>query len=1419
MNSQFNWNNIISFNGSQNNAFEELLCQLADKEIIKNKKSFIKAGNPDAGVECYIVLENGNEIGFQAKWFLSSPQTTQWNQIEKSFKTALKKHPKMTTYYVAIPLDRADPRIDNRQSFMDKWNEIILKWKQFTKDTYNKKIDFIYWGSSEFITRLSREENIGLKSFFFGEIDLSDRWFKENNELSTKELGARYTPEVNIELGILKNFDALSRNKRFKDRIDDAFHIFMVSYRKIQLDKSSLSDIKKQLDRKITNMEELYFNIKFLDALHVNDKQLNILLEEISLLSDSISDSLSKLNQKEIKEKNIKTSHGYRSSTTYDSYIRDFRDYSGCLYELKGLVSSTVFKFVNNPFMILDGEAGIGKSHLLADIVNERMKDNQNSIFLLGQHFRQDKAPWSQIMNDLLILNCNEKEFLSALNTKAQAQKKRIIIFIDAINEGKGRNFWNEFLISFIESIKKHEWLGLVISIRTSYFDLIVPKKTFEANLAIPITHFGFDEVQYDASKLFFQYYGIDQPSIPLLHPEFSNPLFLKLFCEGLNKRKLTKIPDGYEGISNIIKFFIEGIEEKLSKKYPNIKHLELIKEIINVLIPQMIDTQTISYKDAYKIIEKEVALLDRIQSGLLDDLISEGLFTKNIFYENNNYTEGIYFVYERFEDHLKVKYLFDKYLNSDNPKISFKKLELAYYFEDYNSFTCRGMIEAMSIQLPENCDTELFELFPDNQIVIDGFLDSLMWRKTQSITQKTKKTILKNITNTDFQKDIFKMLFSTASNPDNPLNGDFLYSYLSKLTMKERDVFLIPLLNDIYLEYDANPIKRLLDWAWSDEEKKHISDESILLSSITLSWLLTSSNRELRDSSTKALISILQNRVLVVLKLLKKFEDINEPYIYERLFAVTFGVVVKIENNDNLKELGEYIYQTIFAKDEVYPHILLRDYAKNCISYISYLGIKLNIDLHKINPPYKSSFPSIANLPTNEEIDVFQDDDKYYHQSNIISSMITEYGRGTCSYGDFGRYTLGYALDDFDCSKDEQLISNYATKKIFEEYGYDGKYFNKAEKQIAQTNNYNRNSHITERIGKKYQWIAFHDTLARVTDNFKMFDNSNWTDKKQSIPYKGTFEPSIRDIDPTILLKETKKDKSSNNDFWWNPKFDFNWNMDNKKWISSSTDIPNIKKLVELTDENNDNWISLNSYPEWREPLKKGFDRWKTTHKYLWNQLRSYIIPKKDLPLFKEWAKKQFFYGRWMPESRENHRMFNREYYWSDAYKFFQNPYYSSSSDWTELDNGYTKKVAPTSENYFWSNEFDYSKKDVLNILKPSKIIFDGLKMQYAKEDGEYTDNNNDKICFESSVNNNSFQNLLVNREKLFMFLEDNDLTIFWVNIGEKRVHTKGHSAKSFLGLTEISSYAFVEDNEIISPCTKLMTMDSNRTKTFDTI
>ena len=126
------WQDIKSFNSSQNNAFEELVCQLAREESIEDRKEYHRVAAPDGGVEAYCVLENGDEYGWQAKYF-SSMGTSQWRQLEESFKTALRTHPKLAKYFICIPLDRQDPRREQQAWFMDRWNEKTKAWADYAK--------------------------------------------------------------------------------------------------------------------------------------------------------------------------------------------------------------------------------------------------------------------------------------------------------------------------------------------------------------------------------------------------------------------------------------------------------------------------------------------------------------------------------------------------------------------------------------------------------------------------------------------------------------------------------------------------------------------------------------------------------------------------------------------------------------------------------------------------------------------------------------------------------------------------------------------------------------------------------------------------------------------------------------------------------------------------------------------------------------------------------------------------------------------------------------------------------------------------------------------------------------------------------------------------------------------------------------
>ena len=323
---------------------------------------------------------------------------------------------------------------------------------------------------------------------------------------------------------------------------------------------------------------------------------------------------------------------------------------------------------------------------------------------------------------------------------------------------------------------------------------------------------------------------------------------------------------------------------------------------------------------------------------------------------------------------------------------------------------------------------------------------------------------------------------------------------------------------------------------------------------------------------------------------------------------------------------------------------------------------------------------------------------------------------------------------------------------------------------------------------------------MARVADNSKMYENS-YSQNKTEAKYTGTFEPYIRDIDPTILIRKTKLTGIPLFQQWWNIECNAKWNMDDADWIILADDLPDLSNLIQLRDDKGEEWIALENYPEWHEELPVGQEKYSSKHKSVWYQLRSYIIPKDKLSKFNEWAKKQNFYGRWMPEARHNFQMFYRESYWSEAHEYFY-----GNENWHSLKHKhYSGDVLLTTENYFWEEEFDLSKEETLNILKPCKLLFNGLNMSFSNQDGEFVDINGDLICFDSSIQNDSHQCLLVKKDLLLEFLEKKGFTIVWINVGEKQAF--GESDYALMG--DLSQYAYLDRNSNI--VTSKLTITTN--------
>lgn len=139
-------------------------------------------------------------------------------------------------------------------------------------------------------------------------------------------------------------------------------------------------------------------------------------------------------------------------------------------------------------------------------------------------------------------------------------------------------------------------------------------------------------------------------------------------------------------------------------------------------------------------------------------------------------------------------------------------------------------------------------------------------------------------------------MKFSlVASNPNHPLNAKLMHSYLKDFTMKDRDVWFIVLLNDIYLDYGINPIK---DWLIGLGQLKiesiYLMNQFFNFSCIIL--VIDHFKQKAKRLCDEGSYFYFTRKNSCSNKTLKEFEDIHEPYIYERLFAIAFGVVVRVE-------------------------------------------------------------------------------------------------------------------------------------------------------------------------------------------------------------------------------------------------------------------------------------------------------------------------------------------------------------------------------------------------------------------------------------------------------------------------------------------------------------------------------------------
>jgi hypothetical protein len=176
----------------------------------------------------------------------------------------------------------------------------------------------------------------------------------------------------------------------------------------------------------------------------------------------------------------------------------------------------------------------MGKTHLLCDLAMKRQKAGLPTVLLMGQRFRQPAEPWTQVLQQLHMAQWSAEGFVGALEAVAQSVNARLLVMIDALNEGAGREIWPDHMSAFLQLIATSPWIGVVVSVRSSYEELVLPQSVIKS--ASRVTHGGFADHEYDASKTFFKFYRIELPSTPLLAPSIGARCLSRASAKGSSK-------------------------------------------------------------------------------------------------------------------------------------------------------------------------------------------------------------------------------------------------------------------------------------------------------------------------------------------------------------------------------------------------------------------------------------------------------------------------------------------------------------------------------------------------------------------------------------------------------------------------------------------------------------------------------------------------------------------------------------------------------------------------------------------------------------------------------------------------------------------------------------------------------------------
>lgn len=1369
MSKRITWKQFENANEDRiNDAFEDLTRIIFKFKYAKNiATKLISKNDIHPGFETDPINVDGKRMAFQSKYSNGSV----YKLFLKSLDIAEKRYKnKVDVIYL----------FTNRgiDSGCNSYKEIIKAGKRI-----GASIEFVC--NETILDMISNESCFkNVRFAFFNKIEIDDMWFQKEAKCALEKQGNKY---VKNGFNVITSSISRLQNYVFENNYKDALREFVNKVTSLlnHLIKSAYQhEIERKFDDILSSRIHEYISENITEADYLK-------------LHDNFDDIQTKLNDEIRNTEKFLSENKDGNHELQQDYLVYLYNVNSVLSEIElprqNLVRSSIIKT-----HIIEGDFGCGKTHFLKYMADRRLDNNERVLLLYGESFVFEHSTLeNEILETLNLSSISFDEFLGALESKGERDDKYTYIIIDAINECKNHRKWRTSLFNLIEKISSFKYIKLFLSLRSSYSRELLGNglETLENGNKLMIHKLsGLSPYGEDIPK-FFKHYNVSYSKISDKAIEvFTRPLLLTLYCK-MNQNKnvgYIRLVDRVTIINEYVRyeeqrwqeldedcgilqfdFVIKSIGEYLIKNYQKTIPLNLLTEF---LAKKGVSQKTITYME---------------KSDILEQLESDGG------------TKQVGFFYDAFLDKACSDALFSEDINTCKRNI------INFIGSDGKFQIIQSAISLILGRYKKTFGTEMDDLLLvlSKKLHNDVF-DSVFYEYLDFLLDDEDfdiKQVYSRYSSFLSTQKIYALIFNRVICSQNANNFVLLDDMLGNLSLALRDYYWTIYINDQYEGYESN-FKHCIDEIFEKDYSK-IEDNELIL----LSWLLTSTNRELRDRVSKEMVHILIAKPSSMLFILNKYLKVNDPYVVARVLATVYGAIAISRNVEKeiLENVASLVYNNVFNLKRVYEDIQVREYGRNIIETILNKKIDLRININDCFPPYNSK--KIPQLKVSDVEKLYPQNDYknniYYGTSCIAHSLSPELKIGTLTspYGDFGRYIFDSKLRDFifrDEDIERKKIFLYAYNYIVQVLGYDNNMFSAYDKAHYS---YRSRGTVTERIGKKYEWLSFFHVMTKITDNYKM--NNRYGDNKKTVDFKGTWEPYLRDFDPTQLLKNGNRSYQSQNSISISEYSSFD--VGNHEWINCNKNSFKVEEAIILKDSSGKEWIAIDvSCKDESDSIAKD-----KPYQSVWFRMKAYLVNKNNLEkLSKTFIENKSNILDDLIYENGNYQLFAFDYCASSAYLNYYDgniikitvPYTVQNKS-TEKDknaaniqivlfnneiidipnnnNNYYNEtryktiaeVKRLSHVYLWESEYDYSIDDSVSYVVPSKALTDMLDL-YQSDSGIWCDENNEMVAADFSLFVKSNVKGLYVRKDILATKLPSEYTLVWVSRCELMSINKEH-------------------------------------------